>query len=383
MKLVNGTIGRLGIISVGVITTFSLILFIYVQAIAEETLRRNLLDQQKHDQINSTYGVSNRMQGDLNSVLLMVDGLANSIYLQKGDFGNEKAKNLVEQKYIQFAPVINRLLILDRNGRVSMSYAPNGIETFLGQDFSSRVWVDETRSGLQPLFSNGFELAGIYRIFITYPIINRDDDQYIGLIAISLPTVPFFSKYLSELTHQQLMVYDDKGTILTSSMNKSLVGQSFFSNYTQDFFNHNKILMNLTKSLLTGKASYARYDYGTGEILTTQSPLLINGKLRYFVQLNSPTKEIISQLSEALFSERLKMISLLGGSLAAIAVLTIYLIKWNKTLQKQVRIKTQELLEAEILQRQLEESVEGVKHYLDEVKKEIKQRKNSADSNYQ
>ena len=241
-----------------------------------------MLDQQKHDQINSTYSVSNRMQGDLNSVLLMVDGLANSIYLQKGDFGNEKAKNLVEQKYIQFAPVINRLLILDRNGRVSMSYAPNGIETFLGQDFSSRVWVDETRSGLRPLFSNGFELAGIYRIFITYPIINRDDDQYIGLIVISLPTVPFFSKYLSELTHQQLMVYDDKGTILTSSMNKSLVGQSFFSNYTQDFFNHNKILMNLTKSLVTGKASYARYDYGTGEILTTQSPLLINGKLRYF-----------------------------------------------------------------------------------------------------
>ena len=76
------------------------------------------------------------------------------------------------------------------------------------------------------------------------------------------------------------MVYDDKGTILTSSMNKSLVEQSFFSNYTQDFFNHNKILMNLTKSLVTGKASYARYDYGTGEILTTQSPLLINGKLR-------------------------------------------------------------------------------------------------------
>ena len=170
------------------------------------------------------------------------------------------------------------------------------------------------------------------------------------------------------------MVCDDKGTILTSSMNKSLVGQSFFSNYTQDFFNHNKILMNLTKSLVTGKASYARYDYGTGEILP-QSPLLINGKLRYFVQLNSPTKEIISQLSEALFSERLKMTSLLGGSLPAIAVLTIYLIKWNKTLQKQVRIKTQELLEAEIIQRQLEESVEGVKHYLDEVKKEIKREK--------
>ena len=116
------------------------------------------------------------MQGDLNSVLLMVDGLANSIYLQKGDFGNEKAKNLVEQKYIQFAPVINRLLILDRNGRVSMSYAPNGIETFLGQDFSSRVWVTNGQ-GRSALFFNGFELAGIYRIFITYPIINRDDDQ--------------------------------------------------------------------------------------------------------------------------------------------------------------------------------------------------------------
>jgi hypothetical protein len=382
MKLANGNIGRLGIISVGVITTFSLVLFIYVQAITEETLRRNLLDQQKHDQINSTYTVSSRMQSDLNSVLLMVDGLANSIYLQKGDFGNQKAKNLVEQKYIQFAPVINRLLILDKNGRVSMSYAPNGIETFLGQDFSSRLWVEETRARMQPLFSSGFELAGIYRIFITYPIINRDDGQYIGLIAISLPTVPFFSKYLGELTHQQLMVYDDNGTILTSSMNRSLVGQSFFSDYTQDFFNHNKILMNLTKSLLMGKTSYARYDYGTGEVLTTQSPLLISGKSRYFVQLIGPTTEIISQLREALSSERLKMLTLLGGSLAAIAVLTIYLIKWNSTLQKQVRIKSQELLEAERIRRQLEESVEGIKHYLDEVKKELKQRKNPDDLNY-
>jgi hypothetical protein len=361
-----------------VITTFSLLLFFYVQAITEESLRRNLLDQQKHDQITSTYTISNRMQGDLNSVLLMVDGLANSIYLQKGDVGNEKAKYLVEQKYTQFAPVINRLLVLDRNGRVSMSYAPSGIETFLGQDFSSRSWVDETRSKLQPLFSNGFELAGIYRIFITYPIINRDDGQYIGLIAISLPTVPFFSKYLSEVT-QQLIVYDDNGTILTSSMNNSLVGQSFFSNYAQDFFNHNKILMNLTEALLIGKTISAKYDYGTGEILTTQSPLLIHAKFRYFVQISSPTKEIISQLRDALYSERLKMITLLGGSLAAIAILTVYLIKWNSTLQKQVRIKSQELLEAERIRRNLEESVEGIKHYLEEVKKELYEKKYSDD----
>src|SRR5574341_598081 len=148
MKLVNGNIRRLGIVFVGAITVFSLFLFFYVQHITEDTIRRNLLDQQKRDQLSSTATIASHMESDLNSMLLMVDGLANSIYLQKGDFGNEKAKTLVEQKYIQFAPVINRLLVLDRNGSVTMSYAPIGIETFLGKDFSSRAWVDETKSSL-------------------------------------------------------------------------------------------------------------------------------------------------------------------------------------------------------------------------------------------
>lgn len=173
------------------------------------------------------------------------------------------------------------------------------------------------------------------------------------------------------------MVYDDTGTILTSTVNNSLVGQSFFSNGTQAFFKQNKILNNLTKSLLNGKTSYAKYDYGTGEMLTTQSPLLINGNLKYFIQLSSPTKEILSQLKDALFSERLKMISLLGGSFAAIAVLTFYLFKWNRTLEKQVRIKSQELFEAERIQKMLEESSEGIKHYLDQVKEAIKREKRS------
>lgn len=120
-----------------------------------------------------------------------------------------------------------------------------------------------------------------------------------------------------------------------------------------------------------------RYDYGTGEMLTTQSPLLINGNLKYFIQLSSPTKEILSQLKDALFSERLKMISLLGGSFAAIAVLTFYLFKWNRTLEKQVRIKSQELFEAQRIQKMLEESSEGIKHYLDQVKEAIKREKRS------
>ena len=374
MKFANGNIGRLGIILVGAITIFSILLFLYVQGITEDTLRRNSLDQLKGDQLSSTTTIASHMQSDLNSVLLMVDGLANSIYLQKGDFGNEKAKNLVEQKYIQFAPVINRLLVLNSNGSVIMSYAPDGIETFLGQDFSSRAWVDETRSSLRPLFSNGFELAGIYRIFITYPIINRDDNHYVGLIAISLPTVPFFSKYVSELG-QQLMIYDNAGTILTANVNNSLVGQNFFNNHIQNFFNHNKILNNLTESLLHGKASYAKYDYGTGEILTTQYPLLINGTYKYFVQLSIPTKEMFSHLKDALFSERLKMISLLAGSFGAIGALTLYLINWNRTLEKQVRIKSQELFEAERIQKLLEESSEGIRQYVQKVKEELKREK--------
>ena len=59
------------------------------------------------------------------------------------------------------------------------------------------------------------------------------------------------------------------------------------------------------------------------------------------------------------------MFSLLAGAAAAIAVLIVLLIKWKVILRKEVKRRTKEL----------EESYDEVKQYLDTVLSELKQNK--------
>ena len=86
------------------------------------------------------------------------------------------------------------------------------VEFFLGEDFSFRHWVKETKNTLIPVFSGDFERAGIFRVFITYPIISRDTGQYMGMIVTSIPTVPFFAHYgnVEHIETQFLVAYDRK-----------------------------------------------------------------------------------------------------------------------------------------------------------------------------
>jgi hypothetical protein len=96
------------------------------------------------------------------------------------------------------------------------------------------------------------------------------------------------------------------------------------------------------------------------------------GEPLFFIQLVTPTAQIYSALEDLLSNERLKMFSLLTGSIAAVVALLVFLMRWNTTLREQVRIKTIELREKQQKERELEESYEGIKRYLDEVLDEIK-----------
>jgi hypothetical protein len=119
------------------------------------------------------------------------------------------------RKYDQFNTIVNRLFILDKDDVVTVILAPKRSDIFVGADFSFRDWVKETRSNLNPVFSDGFERIGTYRIFITYPIINRTSGQYIGLLGTSIPTVQFFAHYgnVDNINSQFLVAYN-KNAIL-------------------------------------------------------------------------------------------------------------------------------------------------------------------------
>lgn len=81
---------------------------------------------------------------------------------------------------------------------MTLGFSPAVSEgVILGADYSLRDWVVNTRITLKPVFSDGFERQGMYTIFISYPIISRETGQFIGIIATSIPTVPFFANYVN------------------------------------------------------------------------------------------------------------------------------------------------------------------------------------------
>lgn len=345
MHLLSGRIKETLIISIVVIVILSYGLFFYLQSITESNIRYSLFEQQKMRQIDSTRDVSEHIGSDISLAVAMLDTLANSFYLQQGDVAGDGIKKLMEEKYIQFNTIIDRLFILDKDDIMVNSFAPLGSETFLGIDFSFRDWVKETKSGLTPVFSNGFERQDVYRIFITYPIVNRETGQYIGLVGLSIPTVNFFAHYgnVLDINSQFLVVFDGNATLLAVGASQELVGKNFFGDYAQRFINHNTILNNLTRNLLDGNSGSAVYDYGQGERLTTAYPIFVNDKPIYFIQIVTPTSQIYTQINDVLLTERLKMFSLLAGTTAAIAVLIIFLVKWSSTLGNEVKRRTRQL----------------------------------------
>ena len=346
MSIFSSRIREIGIISVIVIIIFSLALLFYVQSITVNDIKSNLLLQQTQRQVASTRDMSLHIGSDLNLILGMLDGLANSIYMQNGDLYGNNATKLVEEKYIQFDSVVKSLFVLDKKNIVTISFAPVGSEgAMLGADYSLRDWVINSRQTLRPVFSSDFERQGIFMIYISYPIISRQTGQYIGTIIASIPSESFFAHYgnVAHINKQFLVAYDSKGTMLANGAGNTFVGQNFFDSYAQQFIDHNTILNNLTRNLLAGNPGVAVYDYGRGERLATDDPVFVNGKYTYFISMVTPLAQVYSDVNVLLSNEQLKMFTLLGGTFSAIAILIIILLKWNRVLDSEVRRRTDEL----------------------------------------
>ena len=181
---------------------------------------------------------------------------------------------------------------------------------------SLRDWVRETKESRLPVLSNGFESLGVYSVYITHPIVNRETNEYIGLVGTSIPTVNFFEEYgnVHDINSPFLAVFDKRGILLAVGASQDLIGKNFFEDYVQGFVNHNTILNNLTHSLLAGNSGYAVYDYGKGERLTTQYPVNVSGEPTYFVQVITPTSTIYSNIDSILAEEWLTMFTLLAGT---------------------------------------------------------------------
>jgi hypothetical protein len=372
--LAGRNIRKIALILIVLIVSFSFASLFFIQDITKHDIETRIFEQQKGRQMEYTKIISTHMSSDLERIIAMMNGLGNSIYVQQREYSSPELNELMQEEFDKYDNIINRLFILDNNDVMTVGLAQER-EPLIGSDLSFRDWVKQTRESNTTVFSDGFERQGLYRIFISYPVFDRLSGEYIATIGASVLADPFFSHYKNIENFEEgfLVSYNKNGDLLYNGLNKSLVGLNFFGPEVQDTVNHNKVVNNLTKSLISfAQPSYAVYNYGEGERINTQQPVLVNDEPQYFLQVITPTTQIYSQIQDALYLEEVKIYLLLAGTLAAIVVLVFILVEWNHILQREVKRRTTELHESETKARELEDSYDAMKNYLQEVMKEIK-----------
>jgi hypothetical protein len=374
IDLAGRNIRKIALVLIVLIVSFSFASLFFIQDITKQDIENRIFEEQKGRQMEYTKIVSTHMSSDLERVIAMMNGLGNSLYVQEREYSSPALKELMQEEFGKYNNTINRLFILDNNDVMTVGLAKER-EPLVGSDLSFRDWVRKTRESNSTVFSDGFERQGLYRIFISYPVFDRLSGDYIATIGASVLADPFFSFYKNIENFEEgfLVSYNKDGDLLYNGLNKSLVGLNFFGPEVQDAVNHNEVANNLTKTLITfAEPSYAVYDSGAGERINTQQPVLVNGEPQYFLQVITPTTQIYSQIQDALYLEEVKIYLLLAGTLAAIVVLVFILVEWNHILQREVKRRTTELHDSETKARELEDSYDAMKNYLQEVMKEIK-----------
>ena len=343
----SGKTKTLAIAFIVLIIVISYSLFFYLQSANETDTRNSIFERQSTLQMQSTQALSQRISSDLNSVMASLQGLTYSSYLQEGDFSSEKTKSLLQGVYFQInnTTPVDRLFVISKNCIVMTNIMPPRQRSFVGTNASAINWIGEMTAFHHPIFSNGYvALDGKYRIAISYPIVNIETKQYMGMVGVSVPTMQFFEHYgnIFDIKSQYLAVLDGSSDHLIHPLN-SFIGKPFFGSYTQQATGHNNILNNLIRTVMKGKPDFAVYSFKNGDRLTTGFPVVLGGKPTYFVFVITPMSTIYSQINKAISTDRTEMFSLLVGTTAAVVLLVIFLIRWSGLLDKEVKRRTKEL----------------------------------------
>ena len=160
-------------------------LFFFLQNSTETNIKSNLVADQKQRQTESTKAIAEHINSDLNLVLANLRILGNYGHVQNGELSNINTRNLMQETFLQVSSIADRLFIVNQNGTVILEKVRPGEQTNIGRNMSKLDWITRSKTEKVPMFSNGYVgLDGIYRIGITYPIINRDTGQYMGLVGV-------------------------------------------------------------------------------------------------------------------------------------------------------------------------------------------------------
>lgn len=339
----------IAVIALGTILVIAFGSYFYLQAVAMREAREVLLEQQQQRQIESVRNLSEHVASDLDSVALRLQLLASQPSLQRGELSSNEVTLLLEaaDSDIRRISPISNVAILDENN-IHVNNSMEAFRKFIGADRSEMEYVIETRKQMRPYISSGFTGAsGTFGISLSVPISNEDTGSYLGMIVVGLPTIEHFERYgnVLDIDSQSIIALDRKGAIISTAIPEFL-GQDFFGNRVQEFSGRNEQINTLYRNVMSGKADSALFTATLGERLSAGRPVYFGEEPVMFVFITTPTATIYSQVADVLAATSLRGIILLSAVSAAVIILIIFIIRWNKSLDIAVKQRSAELKES-------------------------------------
>lgn len=344
------------VVTAASIVLVSSTLFFYFEYQIEEDAKREVFQRQVERQSDTTHRVSLAIASDLDRVASRLQTIALSDVIQGSD---DRAKMVLLDELNSQLPRIDALYMTDQRGVIQLASTLNETNNrlYVGRDVGNRTFIQDAVETRSVVFSDLFlSFDGVYRIAVVYPLFSHLNGEYEGSVVALASSSSFFGIYA---TQQQPSSVNDRLTILGADANivytdlygTSSIGKNYWSNSFQTTID--PVLSEMTESLLSFQSnssnndnsmppSYAIYNYGGEELLTTQSPILILDRPVYFLQISSGTQDIYRELNGILFDQRGRITSLLIAAYVAIGILILVLIKWAK-IAKEAEVHAEEL----------------------------------------
>ncbi|HEU4446812.1 MAG TPA: sensor histidine kinase [Nitrososphaeraceae archaeon] len=327
-------------------------LYFFSRGSAEDSIRELLFEQQKQEQIENTQSLSNRIESDLDRVVMRLELLAREPGLQKGELTSQETSTLLKQAdtYINSRITPIDTLGLLNSSNILVNISPDEFRSYIGLDRSQTGYVEEVNKSWQPYISSGFAGAlGRYIIAIGVPITNLETGSHVGIIATAPLTTKFFERYgnILNVNAQFIVALDRDGKYLTAAP-PELVGKDFFGEEVQNLMNGNPDVYRLYENAVrSGEPGSAVFDAGFGERFATAYPVVYGPQGQIMtVILSTPTAAIYSEIENALFVQKLQTIIILIAATSAISALIFFILRRNVALERKVEERTSELRSA-------------------------------------
>jgi hypothetical protein len=102
----------------------------------------------------------------------------------------------MQTNFLKIDNIVDHLFVVNKNNTITIDISPKGANTFVGSNVSQGEYVIQAKKNLgSSLFHSIYGMDSNYRIGISYPIINIETGQYIGVVGAVIPTESFFAHY--------------------------------------------------------------------------------------------------------------------------------------------------------------------------------------------